>query len=87
MMLHEIAFAGSMAIVTVLFFLIIYVGSIVAPAPFRFFRNAQFLGADVDRITPGKLSFGALAGTVLTLFATSWIIGFLWAWLYNLMAG
>jgi hypothetical protein len=86
-MLHEIAFANSIAFVTALFFLVFYAGSIIAPDSFRFLRNAQFLGADIDQFTPKKFSLRALAGISLTLFVTSWVFGYLWAWLYNLMAG
>jgi uncharacterized membrane protein (DUF485 family) len=86
-MLREIAFANSIALVTVLFFLVFYVGSIVAPNFFRLLRNAQFLGADVDQFTPKKLSLRVLAGILSALFVTSWVFGCLWAWLYNFMAG
>ncbi len=76
-MLREIAFANSIALVTIFFFLVFYVGSIVAPNSFRFLRNAQFLGADIDQITPKKFSLPALAGILLTLFVTSWVFGYL----------
>lgn len=38
-MLREIAFANSIALVTALFFLLFYAGSIIAPNSFRFLRN------------------------------------------------
>jgi len=85
-MLSEFAFANSIALVTTLFFLVFYVGSIIVPNSFRFLRNAQFLGADIDQFTPKKFTLRALAGISLTLFITSWVFGYLLAWLYNLMA-
>jgi hypothetical protein len=85
-MLRETAFANSIAIVTILFFLVFYLGSLLAPNVFRFLRNAQFLGADIDQFTPKRFSFNTLVGILLTLFVTSWIFGYAWAWLYNWLA-
>jgi hypothetical protein len=85
-MLREIDFANSIGIVTVVFFLVFYLGSIIAPNIFRFLRNAQFLGADIDQFTPKTFSTKMLSGILLTLFVTSWIFGYAWAWLYNWLA-
>ena len=82
-MLREIDFANSIGIVTVFFFLVFYLGSIIAPNLFRFLRNAQFLGADIDQFTPKRFSRNTLIGILLTLFVTSWVFGYAWAWLYN----
>lgn len=84
-MLREIDFANSIGIVTVFFFLVFYLGSIIAPNFFRFLRNAQFLGADIDQFTPKRFSRNTLIGILLTLFVTTWVFGYAWAWLYNLL--
>jgi hypothetical protein len=84
-MIREIDFANAIGIVTVVFFLVFYLGSILAPNIFRFLRNAQFLGADIDQFTPKGFSTNMLIGILLTLFITSWVFGYAWAWLYNLL--
>lgn len=85
-MLNKIAFANALAILTAFFYLVFYLLSVVAPAAFAFLFNAQFLGADVASLLPKDFSFGKSLGLFVTLTATSWILGYVWAWLYNRFA-
>ena len=84
-MLDKIAFANSLAILTVLFYIILYALSLVAPAAFTFFFNAQFLGANVASLLP-QFSPSAFIGTLVVLAVTVWIFGYAWAGLYNKLA-
>lgn len=81
-MLDKTAFSNSLAILTVLFYIILYVLSLVAPAAFTFFFNAQFLGADVASLLP-QFSPSTFIGTLVVLAITGWIFGYAWAGLYN----
>ena len=51
-MLNKTAFANSLAILMVLFYLVLYLLSLVAPVAFTFLFNAQFLGANVAPLLP-----------------------------------
>jgi hypothetical protein len=86
-MLNPIAFANSLAIVSGVFCLALYVLAVVRKDAFRFVFNAQFLGADVASLLPHKLPATGYLATLIALVISAWVLGFCWAWLYNRLAG
>lgn len=85
-MLNALAFANAIAVVTAVFYIALGVIGFISPVAFEFLFNAQFLGARVSSLLPQRPSFVTYLGTALTLVVTAWVIGFLWAWLYNRFA-
>ena len=85
-MFHKLAFANSLAILVALFYIIFYVVSLVAPAVFDFVFNAQFFGADVASLMPQQSAFIDFLSTLVVLVVTTWIMAYVWAWLYNKFA-
>ena len=83
--LDKTAFANSLAILMIVFYVILYVLYLVTPSAFTFFFNAQFLGADVASLLP-QFSLSAFIGTLVVLTITCWIFGYAWAGLYNRLA-
>ena len=83
--LDKSAFANSLAILMVLFYLVLYLLSMVAPAAFTFLFNAQFLGANVATLLP-KFSLANSLGTLAVLVLICWIFGYAWAGFYNRLA-
>ena len=83
MKLNEKAFANALAILTAAFYVIFYLLSLIAPRAFEFLFNAQFLGADVASLLPAKISFGSFLGILVVFVVIAWIMGYVWAWLYN----
>ena len=79
MKLNELAFAHSLALLMGGFYLVFYILLLLFPQVFGVIFNAQFLGADVASLMPEAFSFITLAIMVLT----GWIMGYVWAWLYN----
>lgn len=84
--LNKIALANSLALLTALFYLIFYLLSVIAPGAFAFLFNAQFLGADVASLFP-KVSLSNFIETLAVLVISCWILGYVWAGLYNWFAG
>ena len=80
--LDKIAFANSLAILMALFYLVLYLIDLVAPAAFTFLFNVQFLGADVASLLP-KISFAGFVEIFVVLVIFCWVIGYAWAGLYN----
>ncbi len=85
-MLKPAAFANSLAILSGVFYLALYVLAVIWRDAFRFLFNAQFLGADVASLLPGVLTYSVFAGTLVVVSVTGWVFGFAWAWLYNRLA-
>lgn len=86
-MLNKIAFATSLAILSGGCYMVLYVLALVWRDAFRLLFNAQFFGADVASLLPGELTYGGFLGTFLVLLVSAWLLGFVWAWLYNWLAG
>jgi 2TM family of unknown function (DUF5676) len=86
-MLNPVAFANSLAVVSGLFFLALYILAVVWRDAFRFVFNAQFLGADVASLLPHKLPATGFLATLIALVISAWSLGFCWAWLYNRLVG
>lgn len=82
-MLNEKAFANALAILTGAVYLVFYILGLSAPNTFKALFNAQFLGADVASLLPKDASLGNVFGVFVTLVVTAWLMGFVWALLYN----
>lgn len=80
--LDKLALANSLSILMILFYLILYLTSLIAPSTFAFLFNAQFLGANVAQLLP-KFSLANSIGTLAALVVVCWIFGYAWAGLYN----
>ena len=85
-MLKPVALASSLAILSGVFYLALYLLAIVWREGFRFFFNAQFFGADVASLLPRELTVGSFVGTLLVLIVFAWLVGYAWTWLYNEIA-
>ena len=85
-MLHTIAFANSLAVLSGVVYLALYVLAVIWRDAFRFLFNAQFFGADVASLLPGELTYVGFVGTGFVLIVCAWVFGFAWAWLYNRLA-
>lgn len=83
--LDKLAFANSLSILMILFYLVLYLASLVAPSVFAFLFNAQFLGANIAPLLP-KFSLVNSIGILAVLVATCWIFGYAWAGIYNKLA-
>jgi hypothetical protein len=86
-MLNHIAFANTLAIVSGVFYLVLYILAIVWRDAFRFVFNAQFLGADVASLLPHRLPATEFLAALVALVISAWSLGFCWAWLYNRLIG
>ncbi len=86
-MLNAIAFANSLAILSGAFYLLLYLLAVVWRDAFEFLFNAQFLGADVVSLLPRQLTYGGFLGTLIVLIISAWGFAFVWARLYNRLAG
>ena len=84
--LSQTAFANSIAILTAAFYLILYLINLIAPGSFRFLFNAQFLGADVASLLPKEFAARNFIAVLVLMVITAWVFGYVWAWLYNLLA-
>jgi len=84
--LNKVAFATALAILSGVFYLLLYVLAVVWREAFRFLFNAQFFGADVASLLPRELSYAGFIGTLITVIVTGWVFGYAWAWLYNQLA-
>ena len=85
-MLKETAFANAIAVLIGLFYAAFYVLSLIAPGAFEFLFNAQFFGAGVAALIPDRFSFGSFLGVLVATVVLGWIMGYVWAWLYNRFA-
>ncbi len=82
-MLNNLAFATSLAILSGVLYLLLYLLAVVWREGFRFAFNAQFFGADVASLLPRELTYLGFAGTFITVIAGAWCLAYAWAWLYN----
>ena len=80
-MLKSKAFAGSLAGLMAVFYIVFYVIGMLSPELFRYVFNAQFLGAD---LAPLEAEFSL--GILITLVVMGWVVGYIWAMLYNRLA-
>ena len=82
-MLKPVAWANSLAATTVLFTLVSWVLANVAPSLFATLFNAQFLGADIASKVPTGWNMQTALVTVVSAGILSWVVGYVWAVLYN----
>lgn len=85
-MLNNLAFATSLAILSGVLYLLLYLLAVIWREGFRFVFNAQFFGADVASLLPRELTYLGFAGTFITVIASAWCLAYAWAWLYNRLA-
>src|SRR5262245_26608162 len=86
-MLNQRAFANSLAVLTAAIYIAFTIIALFSPSAFRFLFNAQFFGADVASLVP-KVRPSAMAFETLVIMAVmAWLMGYVWAWLYNRFAG
>jgi hypothetical protein len=85
-MLNTVAFANSLAILSAVLYLALYVLGVIWRDAFVFLFNAQFLGADVASLVPRELTYRGFIGTFIVLILSAWGLGFAWSWLYNRLA-
>lgn len=86
MSLHPKAFANSLALVSALCYLLFYALGTVSPAVLVFVYNAQFMGANMAKYIPTAVPFWFFLGNFLTVVILSWLLAYIWAWLYNKLA-
>jgi hypothetical protein len=85
-MLNKLAFANSLALVVIGFYVVLYFIASFAPTLFSLFFNAQFFGADIASLIPEDFSLFNFAGTLISITIMSWVMGYFWAWFYNKLA-
>lgn len=82
-MLKSVPWANTLASVSVLFGLVLWLLGALSPELFRLVYNAQFLGADMASQYPTDQDLGSVVVTLVALGVTGWIAGYVWASLYN----
>ena len=85
--LKEMAFASSLAVLSGVLYLLFYLLAVVWRDAFRFLFNAQFFGADVASLLPRELSYVVFLGTWVVVIVSAWVMGYVWASLYNRLSG
>jgi hypothetical protein len=85
--LKEMAFASSLAVLSGVLYLFFYLLAVVWRDAFRFLFNAQFFGADVASLLPRELSYVVFLGTWVVVIVSAWVMGYVWASLYNRLSG
>lgn len=80
-MLKKVPFANSLAAVSALAYVAMYLLSQAAPQAFRFIYNSQMMGT-----VAAPTRFTLDVGTLIAMAAVSWVVGYVWAYLYNRMA-
>jgi hypothetical protein len=85
-MLNTIALAHSLAIISAVVFLLFHLIRSITPIGFRFLFNSHFLGADVASLLSPDIPLGGFIISFIVLVASSWIFGYVLAWLYNRLA-
>ena len=82
-MLNKFAFANSLALVSIAAYIFFLALKIISPAAFEFLANAQFGGANIAVLFPREMPVQTLIGTFISMMASVWIMGFIWAFTYN----
>ena len=81
-MLKPQPLANSLALITGLAYLFLYLLKTFAPVFFKLILNSQFFGADIASQVP-KLSFANLLGILIATVVVAWIVGYAIAFFYN----
>jgi len=85
-MLNKLAFANSLAVLTVVLYVLFAVIELVSPRAFQLLFDAQFFGANVASLFPKVQPSAASLLTLVLMIGMSWAVGYAWAWLYNRFA-
>jgi len=85
-MLNRLAFAHSLAVLTATVYVLFGVLALVSPRAFQLLFNAQFFGADVAALLPKVRPSVVSLMTFVIVVGMSWVMGYVWAWLYNRIA-
>lgn len=81
-MLDKYAFGNATAVITAIAYGAAYLLKVAAPQFFTYWFDAQFFGANVSPLLP-EHSLQQGLGILVTIFITSWVLGYLFALLYN----
>ena len=85
-MLNRLAFASSLAVLTAALYVLFGVLALVSPRAFQLLFNSQFFGADVASLLPKARPSAVSLVTFVVVVGMSWVMGYVWAWLYNRIA-
>jgi hypothetical protein len=85
-MLNRLAFASSLAVLTAALYVLFGVLALVSPRAFQLLFNSQFFGADVASLLPRARPSVVSLVTFVVVVGMSWVMGYVWAWLYNRIA-
>ena len=85
-MLNKLAFASSLAVLTGALYVLFGVLALVSPRAFQLLFNSQFFGADVASLLPKARPSVVSLVTFVIVVGMSWVMGYVWAWLYNRIA-
>ena len=84
--LNRLALAHSLGVLTATLYVLFGVLALVSPRTFQLLFNAQFFGADVAALLPKVRPSVVSLVTFVSVVGMSWVMGYLWAWLYNRIA-
>ena len=85
-MLNQVAVANARAVLTAVLYALFAIVAAVSPRLFSILFDAQFFGANVASLFPKVAPSAASVLTFLIMIAMAWVLGYLWAWLYNRFA-
>jgi hypothetical protein len=85
-MLNKLAFANALAVLTTVLYVLFAIIALVSPRAFAILFDAQFFGANVASLFPKVQPSAASLVTLVLMIVMSWIVGYMWAWLYNRFA-
>ena len=85
-MLNRLAFASSLAVLTAALYVLFGALALVSPRAFQLLFNSQFFGADVASLLPKARPSVVSLVTFVVVVGMSWVMGYVWAWLYNRIA-
>jgi hypothetical protein len=77
------AFANALALTTAVLAMVLIVLRVGAPSAFLFVFNAQFFGADVASLLPGRVDTLKMTAELAAFVGGAWGFGLLGAILYN----
>ena len=85
-MLNQVAVANALAVLPAALYSLFAIVAAVSPRLFSILFDAQFFGANVASLFPKVAPSAASILTFVIMIAMAWVLGYLWAWLYNRFA-
>jgi hypothetical protein len=85
-MLNKVAFANSLAILSAVLYVFFAIVALISTRAFSILFDAQFFGANVASLFPKVQPSPASLLTLVLMIVMSWVVGYVWAWLYNRFA-